>query len=210
MMKRLVNLMGYVSIFLFCLSFAVAFTINFTPLYSFDIRFLGIEEYTGLSHDTLMENYRVLLDYLNYPWVEKLVMPDFPSSESGLFHFHEVKRLFQLDYAILVLSGIASYFFLRWKKREGRIWEMLTPMMLMALLPLAVLFLVFANFDRLFVVFHELFFNNDAWLFDWQTDPVILALPQQFFMHCFILVFTTVEIALWSLYFWARRKTIRK
>lgn len=207
-MRRILNLFGYLSIFFFILAFAIAFTINFTPLYSFDIGYLNIEALTGLSHEMLMENYRVLLRYLNLPWIRTLSMPSFPSSASGLFHFYEVKRLFLLDYAVLAATAVSSFLFLRWKKREGRLWETIRPFMFMALLPLAVLFLVFANFDQLFVLFHQLFFNNDAWLFDYRTDPVILALPQEFFMHCFILVFAIMELGLWGLYFWARRKTI--
>ena len=30
-------------------------------------------------------------------------------------------------------------------------------------------------------------FNNDAWLFNPLTDPIINALPEAYFMHCFIL-----------------------
>lgn len=207
-MRKVINLLGYTSIFLFILSFAIAITINFTPLYAFDIGYLGIEEATGLGHSELMENYRVLLRYLNLPWVDTLSMPSFPSSESGLFHFYEVKRLFLFDYLVLLLTGLLSFLFLHWKKREGQIWETIRPFMLMAILPLVLLFLIFVNFDRLFVVFHELFFNNDAWLFDYRTDPVILALPQGFFMHCFILVFILMEVGLWGFYFWAKRQTV--
>jgi integral membrane protein (TIGR01906 family) len=34
-----------------------------------------------------------------------------------------------------------------------------------------------------FVVFHKLLFRNEYWLFDYRTDPVIMVLPDQFFMH---------------------------
>ncbi|MCD8023736.1 MAG: TIGR01906 family membrane protein [Lachnospiraceae bacterium] len=51
------------------------------------------------------------------------------------------------------------------------------------------------NWDVFFVRFHELFFNNDYWLFDPATDPVILILPDEFFAHCAaaILLFLFLE-----------------
>ena len=45
------------------------------------------------------------------------------------------------------------------------------------------------DFDRAFVLFHSLFFPGKSnWLFDWRTDPIILALPQEFFRNCAILI----------------------
>lgn len=208
-MRKIGNLIGYLSIFLFMLSFSIAFIINFTPLYSFEVSYFDIEKVVGVPKEILLENYRVLIDYLNFPWIKELSMPDFPSSESGLFHFYEVKKLFQLDYLVLLISGIISFFFIQ-KKRKGRIWEMIMPLSVMAMAPAVLLVLIFINFNRIFVTFHELFFNNDAWIFDARTDPIILALPEEFFMHCFIVVFLMVEIGLWVLYYWAKRKTVKK
>lgn len=209
MMRKFGNFIGYLSIFLFILSFAIAFVINFTPLYSFEVSFLNIEKITGLSKDVLVDNYRILINYLNFPWIKELSMPNFPSSESGLFHFYEVKKLFQLDYVVLLVTGVFSFFFIK-AKRKDRIWEMVLPLQIMAILPNILLFFIFVNFDRLFVLFHKVFFNNDAWIFDARTDPIILALPQDFFMHCFIIVFLILEVTLWGLYLWAKRKTVTK
>ena len=40
-------------------------------------------------------------------------------------------------------------------------------------------------------LFHKLLFSNDYWMFDIETDPIILMLPEEFFMHaaCAILLF---------------------
>ena len=48
-------------------------------------------------------------------------------------------------------------------------------------------FFMLIGFDQFFIAFHGLFFNNDAWLFNPLTDPIINALPEAYFMHCFIL-----------------------
>ena len=39
------------------------------------------------------------------------------------------------------------------------------------------------NFDKAFVIFHEMFFNNDLWLLDPRTDLLINMLPQEFFIN---------------------------
>ena len=111
-----------------------------------------------------------------------------------------------LDYAILGVSAVAAGLFLRMVKKEQEYWRMMNPLRLMIAAPLAALAIIFMNFDRLFVAFHGVFFNNDAWIFDARTDPIILALPQDFFMHCFVLVFVLLELVLVLVYFWVRRK----
>lgn len=195
-MRILQNSFGLLLIFLFILSFAIAFTINFTPLFAFDVDYFNIPARTGLSKEAILENYRILINYLNFPWVETLSMPDFPSSASGLFHFYEVKLLFLLNYAIFFTTAPLSYLFLRYKKKTNTLYQLIQPTRLMVLFPIMMIFLIFINFDDLFTTFHHVFFNNDAWLFDYRTDPIILALPQEFFMHCFILVFAILETGL--------------
>lgn len=108
MKKRMIIILGLISITLFILSLSIAVTINFTTLYAFDIGYLSISESINMSRETILLNYRVLMEYLNSPWVSELAMPDFPSSERGLFHFVEVKRLFLINYSILLVSGIGT------------------------------------------------------------------------------------------------------
>ena len=49
--------------------------------------------------------------------------------------------------------------------------------------PLLIAIPLMINFDRSFVVFHELFFDNDLWIFDPRTDPIIDYLPEALFMR---------------------------
>ena len=38
------------------------------------------------------------------------------------------------------------------------------------------------------MIVHKIFFRNDYWVFDYRTDPVILALPEQLFMLLSIII----------------------
>ncbi|CNB28459.1 TPA: TIGR01906 family membrane protein [Streptococcus agalactiae] len=172
-----------------------------TPLYAFNIDYLNIPKYVGLSKEQILENYRILLTYLNIPWFLALDMPDFPSSASGLFHFFEVKKLFMLDYLILIFSGMGTLWFVRHLNRRRESWRLLPYFRQGTLIPLAILLALLVSFDTLFVLFHKVFFNNDAWLFNATTDPIILALPAEFFMHSFLLAFGLIEVFLILGYF---------
>ena len=198
--QKIIQISGFIFITFFILSLSVAATINFTFLYSFDIGYLNISEYVGMPKEQILMNYRILLDYLNTPWIAKLDMPDFPSSVSGLFHFTEVKKLFMLDYLILITSGIGSFWFMQYLNREGQYWRLLRYFQWGILLPLGVVLALLINFDVLFVLFHQVFFNNDAWLFNPITDPIILVLHESFFLLCFLSVFVILQIGIEVVY----------
>lgn len=210
MKKTVIDFLGILSLILLILSFSIAFTINFTPLYEWTAESMNLADRLGMPHETLMGNYRILLDYLNKPWINELRMPDFPSSESGLFHFYEVKLLFMLDYVILMLSAIGSFFYVRYLKQQRRIWVLIKPFAVASIVPVVLLFFIAVNFDRVFVLFHEIFFNNDAWIFNPAADPIINALPQDFFMYCFILVFVMMEGLFIAGYFLSKKSAFPK
>ena len=53
--------------------------------------------------------------------------------------------------------------------------------------------LVALDFDRAFVVFHAVLFpGKDNWLFNPYEDEIIMALPEEFFMNCAILIASSV------------------
>lgn len=196
MKKKIIFLLGLTTLSLFILSLSVAITINFRLLYYMDIDYLNITETVDLSKDQIILNYQVLLNYLNIPWINELNMPYFPSSASGLFHFFEVKKLFMLDYLIVIISGVGSFWFIKYLNRRQQSWKLLPYFLWGMFIPLTVLLALLVSFDTVFVLFHQVFFNNNAWLFNPATDPVILALPTEFFMHSFLLVFGLIEVSL--------------
>jgi integral membrane protein (TIGR01906 family) len=204
-MNRLKNIAGITSLFLFILTGAIALTILFVPLYQFTVWAHELPQFLGMSYERIMENYYVLLRYLHFPWIQELNFPDFPSSEAGLFHFWEVKILFYINYAVLFVSGIASFFYVRYVKRNQLFWKWVKPFFVATWVPVGLLVFLAISFDRLFVLFHLLLFDNDYWLFNPATDPVINALPQEFFMYCFIFAFIVIELTLVFIYRYSKK-----
>lgn len=206
MRYKLRDILGITGIFVFILAFAISLTIWAVPLFQFSLNHLDIPERVGLSYDQIMENYYVLIEYLHLPWVDTLSMPDFPVSASGAFHFYEVKLLFYLNYGLLALSSMGSVFYLRKLKEESGFWKLVEPFKVAIFMPFVFLLILAIDFDWMFVMFHEIVFNNDAWIFNAATDPIITVLPQEFFMYCFVLAFTLIEASFIGGYFYFKKK----
>lgn len=188
------------------LSFWIAFTINFTPLYTYQVEKYQLAQAVGISKSQLLANYHQFLAYLNYPWQTQLHLPDFPMSQSGLKHFYEVKRLFMIDYIVFILGLVPSCFYLKklWSKRQ--LWKFIRPIqfLLIGLVLLSCLMLI--GFDQFFIYFHQILFRNSDWLFDPSTDPIINVLPESFFMACFICFFGLFIASLGLLWYLGKRQ----
>ncbi|WP_413538622.1 TIGR01906 family membrane protein [Enterococcus malodoratus] len=194
MKYRWLERVGLLCLIVTLLTLAITLTINARWLYQFDIGHLDLLDYTTLSAKELMHNFDQLMRYLNLPWVETLKMADFPVSSSGALHFYEVKKLFLLNYGILLVTIVPSFFYLRHLNKQQRLWTLIQPFRIAVVVPIVIAFLMAVNFDRFFIMFHGVFFNNDAWIFNPATDPIINVLPETFFLHCFILFFVLLEI----------------
>ena len=86
----------------FCIiSISVIITLNFRPLYYFDIDYFNLVEKTGYSEEIIRENYNTLIDYNNFFYKDALEFPSLPMSEQGRIHFIEVKNIFVFIQMIL-------------------------------------------------------------------------------------------------------------
>ena len=194
---------------LFLLSLAILATIYLAWfLYPFEISWLNLTNRVHLKSDIIQYNFHILMDYLTNPFNPVLEMPDFPSSESGLHHFVVVKGLFHLAQGVAIVT--VPIFYLFWKQviQKGFLSLYRRGLLIMLSLPLVLgLVGVFIGFEQFFTLFHQiLFVGDDTWLFDPAKDPVILILPEDFFLHCFILFFVTYEILFGLFYFKSRRR----
>lgn len=203
------DILGIVGIFVFILTFAISLTIWAVPLYQFSLQHFNVPERVGMTYDQIMENYYVLMEYLHLPWINTLSLPDFPVSASGAFHFYEVKLLFYVNYGLLALSSVGSVFYLRKLQKERTFWKLVNPFKIAIFVPFVLLLILALDFNWMFVMFHEILFNNDAWLFNAATDPIIRVLPQEFFMYCFILAFTLIESSFIGGYFYFKKKAYK-
>lgn len=202
--------LGLMSLFLTVITLVITIAINFRPLYVLDIHYLNILDATTVGKATLLKNFDHLMAFLNNPFASRLALPDFPMSEAGRGHFIDVKKLFMFNYAIFLVTFIPSIVFLMKLKKQQSLWRLVRPFQWGMGIPIILGFVMATGFDRFFVTFHELFFQNDDWLFDPRTDPIINVLPESFFMHCFILAFVLLELCFLALVLWGRHSLKQK
>lgn len=164
-------------------------TLNIRFIYKFIIEKYNLVNITGISSDVLMVNYNKLINYLQNPFNDKLELPNFSMSSYGQIHFYEVKRIF----IFLMFIGIVFIFFniiyiiiCRMKNKKRYEFIIIRNFNLGANI-LIVFFIILISayiidFSKAFVLFHKIFFRNNYWIFDANTDPIINALPEDLFM----------------------------
>ena len=193
----------FVGSLLFLLSLAILLTIYLAWLvYPLEISWLHLTSRVHFQPQIIQHNFNVLMNYLTNPLSQVLAMPDFPSSASGIHHFAVVKGLFHLAQGVALVT--LPMFFLFWKQvvRRGFLSLYRRGLLLMLSLPLVLgLIGVFIGFEQFFTLFHQiLFVGDDSWLFDPAKDPVILILPEAFFLHAFLLFFCLYELIFGFIY----------
>lgn len=204
MKSKLTKLTLSIILTLTIISLAVVLTLACKPLYYLDIHALHIPETTGCTISEIKANYNAVIDYCLSFGNAPLEFPTFPMSEGGRIHFEEVKNIFNLFKYMVIGGTLASTAGILWMRRKHCYGYLKLTAILTVALPAIIGAAVALNWDRTFVTFHEIAFNNDYWLFDPATDPVINILPDLYFLHCAVMILGSILCA------WAYRAEKRK
>ena len=196
--KILTGLLGFF-VAILIITFSIGLPIHFRPFYYLQIDLLDIEEYSGADRETIKEAFNELMDYLTIPGNE-FGTGKFPYSEEGKSHFVDCKVLFDLNTIAFIISLVSVIALLILKKLG--IFELWRPFGMNITFCSGAYTLggfaliggiVALDFDTAFTIFHKIFFpGKDNWLFNPYTDGIIMILPQDFFMNCAILIFTSI------------------
>lgn len=184
---------------------ALSLTVAAKPLYYFDISHLDIPGHSGYGASICKLNYDVLIDYNMLGGEEELVFPTLSMSEEGRIHFAEVRDIFITVQWVSIVGMVAvviGIFAIRrhGAKKENTLWLRLTGIVVIVGTALTAMMMLI-DWQWAFETMHNVLFQNDYWLFDPQTDPVINILPDEFFFHCGMLaiIIAIVEIIAFEL-----------
>lgn len=186
------------------ISVSVTLTVLARPIYYLDIKYLNIPQVSGISAEACRLNYDTLIDYNLLGGAQELIFPTFPMSEEGRIHFEEVKDIFISMQAICIAGIIILMIWILYVKRRNledhnhTVWMRMTGIVTVTVAA-AVAAAMAIDWQWAFTVMHKIFFRNDYWIFDPTFDPVIKILPDEFFMHCGILIIILTVIQIVSL-----------
>lgn len=214
MEEKHIGVLRAVLIGLLVVSGAIAVPVLCRPFYYLHIAPLELTDAVGLSLEQIKAAYSEMMNYC-IGLSDTFSVGALPFSQEGAAHFADVRKLFVLDLRVFFGSAvllIASAFCIR-KKPPVRLTGH-TPGFWGAV-GVGVTFvtvgaLAALDFDRAFVVFHELFFPGKSnWLFDGRRDPVIYMLPDEFFRNCAILILALILLSCGALlaYDFRKRRT---
>ncbi|WP_125707256.1 TIGR01906 family membrane protein [Companilactobacillus zhongbaensis] len=180
------------ALFIFTLAITVTIFASYA-IFKFDIHHYYLDQEADMTAKKLMHNYNQMMRYLIDPFQNQFQLDNFRSSINGRTHFADVKKLFMLNFAVFILSGVYVWF--RRKKRahfnKAFLYISIVGVILVALMAI--------DFDDFFIMFHKVLFRNNDWLFDPALDPIIEVLPDEFFIQCFVLFFALFEgLNLWK------------
>ena len=156
----------------------------------------GVPETTGMDMENLEYTVRDMHQYLRgddrhlldtEAYFGDELRPVY--GEREIHHMVDVRDLFVAGKNIRNFSALAFIILMvlmvfqdpLWKKN---IWNLLFFTMIGNILFFGLLaILMYVDFNRYFVIFHLIFFDNDLWLLNPQTDTLIQMVPQPFFYN---------------------------
>lgn len=201
MKNKILTIVFIVFLILLILTVSIGVPIYCRFLYYIQIKTLHIEETSGYSYEIIKEAYDEVLNYLTLP-NKPFGTGQLKYSESGMSHFVDCKKLFNLNISVLLISLVSTITlfilnktkkitFINFKNKTpyfySGVFGVLTPVILALLMAI--------NFDKAFTIFHKIFFpGKDNWVFDSRYDQIIRILPQEFFRNCAIIIGITLLI----------------
>lgn len=199
MKQGLLTFLGCITVILLTITISIAIPIYFRPFYYMQIDSLHLTEETGHTKEEIRMAYDQVLDYLTLPGKE-FGTGVFPHSAQGKAHFEDCKALFDLNSGVLLASALVSLvlYFLNRKRifvpcrPLGKHFTFISGIGTLVLFGLIGAF-ASINAHKSYVIFHDLFFSGKAaWLLRVADDPIILALPETFFLRCGILILSSI------------------
>src|SRR5699024_6323226 len=105
--------------------------------------------------------------------LQRLVFPSFVMSMEGEIHFQDVKSIFIFIKKSSYILGIYCLFAILIKLKQNKYGFLKHTAIGILAGPLGLVALAMIDFDKSFLIFHQLAFSNDYWIFDPALDPVI-------------------------------------
>lgn len=189
-----------IALVLFILTFSIGLPIYCRFFYYIQIKTLNLPAAAkaygiDAGYAEIKEAYDGILNFCTLP-NRPFKSGVFEMSESGISHFADCKILFDLNLAVMIVSGAISLTLIllnRFKvieiiKIKGHRAYLISAVVALAL-PIIIGALAAIDFEKAFEIFHGIFFPGKTnWTFNPYYDQIIIVMPEEFFMNCAIII----------------------
>ena len=167
------------------------FIVRSSLIYDYNISAYSIEKRTSLSLEKIKE---INLGIRTYFFNEKELLDIDIYSDKEILHMKDVKSVMNFIFDISkILSIVFCIFtFVLYSYFRVYIYKLIfysLSLFLSILIFLGTSFLLF--FQELFIIFHEIAFNNDLWILNPNEDYLLMMYPEDFFRDVAILILIT-------------------
>nr|WP_233445923.1 TIGR01906 family membrane protein [Limosilactobacillus fastidiosus] len=143
----------------------------------------------GIDWENVIINYHRLLIYLQVPGIYHLAFQHLPISNSAIAHFRMIRHLLIANEVLCVTSWGTIIINDRYEKKRNQLYLLISLIDYLCFTLLVMVGLVVIDFNRAFIAFHRLMFRDSNWIFNPSTDPIINAMPPNFFLKLFCIWF---------------------
>lgn len=181
------------ALFFWVVSLCIVIVINCVPLYLGVVEVLSIPQKLDVSLGVILSDFLAMIRYIQLPG-GSLDLTHFQLSASAREHFVDVKNWVLFNEGLCLVLSVYILPKLKQLHREGRLWQLNGVLHCFQWISFPFICLLMAGFNRFFIWFHQLLFRKQNWVFNPQFDTVILILPAEYFLACFILFFILYEM----------------
>lgn len=230
------NMVNYVIGFFVSLLVILTILVIAIELVTFDQNFylqqykrLNTAQKIGMSDEDLMRVTKQLTDYIRGRWKSlESITAEIKGIDRQVFnereitHMLDVKGLFQLaarlrNFALIGIVVLISVLYFNSNKKPWSFFAVsyLIAAGLLLLVLITSIVIIRSNFTYYWDQFHYLFFDNDLWMLNPETDIMIQMVPEPFFYQAVLRVFSyfgtgLVIIGLVSFCILKRQKNMRQ
>ncbi|MAV14899.1 MAG: TIGR01906 family membrane protein [Chloroflexi bacterium] len=176
---------------LIIISGSLNFIVRSSLIYDYNISTYSIEKRTSLSLEKIKE---INLEIRSYFFNEEELLDIDIYSDKEILHMKDVKSvmnfIFDLGKILSIVFCILA--FVLYSYFRIYIYKLIfysLSLFLSILMFLGTSFLLF--FQELFIIFHEIAFNNDLWILNPNEDYLLMMYPEDFFRDVAILILVT-------------------
>ena len=175
------------TIFFTCVGFVLA--LNFKSLYYNDVDLLNLEATSSLDKEIIKLNYDEIIEYIKPNNTKEIELSNFKLTANAKAHLYEVKNVYKLIYILAIFSGLTTFIILFIKIRQHDYKFLLVSSIVASIIPFVLLGGFATKFKNLYDQICSYIFSN-SWKLSVKSDPIVNILPERFFQHCAITVFS--------------------